>query len=506
MATEQIIVSIGAGYVNAGNDTSICIGGTATLFATGGSAGSIYTWNNGTIAQQNNVQPIITTQFIVDLTGGCSASDTVLVTVLPLPIISITASDDTICEGVSTQLNGLGATNYTWTSNPVDASLTGQSNIFNPNLSPIVTTTYTVTGTDNNTCVNTSSITITVNPIPTSAFTINPPAICIGETSTVSYNGTAGTTANYSWNFGGATNLGSGQGPYQVSSNTQGVYQITLTVTENGCISSNSSGDLTVNPIPTAQFTAMNIAGCSPLTAIFLDNSINTAPNSIYTWNFGDGGGAFGQNPTYTYNSPGVYSVSLTVSSSGACSNTQVQNALINVYPQPEGFIYINPRMVSIYEPKVNFYGTTTSPVTAWNWSITDGSVETHQNFEHLFRNTGTFTVMLVVENSYGCVDTIIDYVTVNPDHAFYVPTAFTPNGDGINDVFMASGEGIKEFDMSIFDRWGGLIYWNKDIMKGWNGVINGTKAQIGVYVYKIKYTDSMQQEYTVYGTVDLIR
>ncbi|NVO03830.1 MAG: gliding motility-associated C-terminal domain-containing protein, partial [Bacteroidetes bacterium] len=182
------------------------------------------------------------------------------------------------------------------------------------------------------------------------------------------------------------------------------------------------------------------------------------------------------------------------------------QNALINVYPQPEGFISINPRLVSNYEPKVNFYGTSTSPVSVWNWTISDGSSESNQNFEHIFRNTGTFSVMLVVENTFGCVDTVFDFVTVYPDHSFYVPNAFTPNNDGNNDVFMASGNGIRAFEMAIYNRWGEMIYWNKDIMKGWDGKINGRVAQMGVYVYKITYTDSMEQEYTVYGNFDLIR
>ncbi|NVO01748.1 MAG: PKD domain-containing protein, partial [Bacteroidetes bacterium] len=368
--TEQIIVSIGSGFVDAGNDTSICIGGTASLLATGATGTSVYSWQNGPVSAQYNVQPIVTTMYHVDLTGGCAASDSVLVTVLPLPVITITTSLDTICNGGTTQLNGLGATNYTWSSNPNDPSLAGQTNIANPIVTPIVTTTYTLAGTDLNTCANSSSITITVIPIPTSTFEINPADICIGQTSTLTYLGNASPTANYSWNFGGATTVGAGQGPYQLSSNTPGIYQVTLIVSANGCTSSNSVGTLTVNSLPTAQFSALNIAGCAPLATIFQDNSINTSPNATYSWNFGDGGGSSSQNPTYTYYNSGIYSVSLTVSNAGGCSNTQTQNALINVYPQPEGFISINPRLVSNYEPKVNFYGTSTSPVSVWNWSI----------------------------------------------------------------------------------------------------------------------------------------
>ena len=95
---------------------------------------------------------------------------------------------------------------------------------------------------------------------------------------------------------------------------------------------------------------------------------------------------------------------------------------------------------------------------------------------------------MLIVTNQFGCTDTITLKLTIGPDFSFYVPNAFTPNGDGVNNGFNGKGEGIAEYEMNIFDRWGELIFHSNSLTDNWDGVskFRATQCQQDVYVYKI--------------------
>ncbi|HOY31139.1 MAG TPA: gliding motility-associated C-terminal domain-containing protein [Bacteroidales bacterium] len=163
-------------------------------------------------------------------------------------------TDATICEGQSATLNGSGATTYSWSPGAGMAD----STIANPVVSPTVTTTYTLTGTGGNpNCPGTTTdvVTVHVNPIPTSDFTVSAPN-CINNSATVVYTGNASAGASYLWNFSGGTAIpGTGQGPHIVTWPASGNYDISLTINENNCIStqtvqtvlvSNLSNDTTI--------------------------------------------------------------------------------------------------------------------------------------------------------------------------------------------------------------------------------------------------------------------
>ena len=108
----------------------------------------------------------------------------------------------------------------------------------------------------------------------------------------------------------------------------------------------------------------------------------------------------------------------------------------------------------------------------------------------------------------HGCVDSITECITVNPLFGFYIPNAFTPNGDGINDVFMPKGTYVKDYEMYIFDRWGMKLFHSTDINNGWNGTVDGgtTIAQEDVYVYMIYVTDSQGNQHKYIGKVTLLK
>lgn len=118
----------------------------------------------------------------------------------------------------------------------------------------------------------------------------------------------------------------------------------------------------------------------------------------------------------------------------------------------------------------------------------------------------GSYEVTHVVNDQYGCMDTARREITIDPPFEVYVPNAFTPDGDGLNDVFRPEGDGMKTLHLQIFDRWGEMVFESKELEKGWDGTINGDPAPAGVYVYKCTVTGMNGEKKSVQGHLTLIR
>ena len=111
-----------------------------------------------------------------------------------------------------------------------------------------------------------------------------------------------------------------------------------------------------------------------------------------------------------------------------------------------------------------------------------------------------------MVTSSSGCVDTAYNKVVVYPSYSIYIPNAFSPDGDGINEIFKPQGRNITEYQFDIYDRWGVRLFSTDKFTEGWDGTVNGKIAPIGVYVYQIKFTAYAKYETVKIGKVSLIR
>lgn len=135
-------------------------------------------------------------------------------------------------------------------------------------------------------------------------------------------------------------------------------------------------------------------------------------------------------------------------------------------------------------------------------------------NVNHQFPDVGVYTVTLIVTDVNGCVDTIVKIINIQDPFAIFIPSIFTPNNDGKNDVFTPKGVNVdpNNFHMYIFDRWGEIIYhtttWANNQTEGWNGTKNNSgsykDAVLGVYVYKITCKDNDGNPYEYVGKVYL--
>ncbi|MCB0400849.1 MAG: gliding motility-associated C-terminal domain-containing protein [Flavobacteriales bacterium] len=297
--------------INAGSDIAICIGDSTQLIATGGLT---YTWQPGNTLTDSTIAnptafPTVTTDYTVfgTDTNGCSAFDTVQVVINPLPTISAGGSVQ-VCRGDSIQLNATGGVSYVWTPS---AGLSNDT-IANPMASPSSTTTYTVTGTDANGCMNSDSIEVTINQL--SVPDLSDTIICIGESLQLYVNGPAGAT--YNWTP--ATDLSDSTIANPITT-TQVTITYTVVVTDtNGC-KDTTSVLVNAEPKPTADFGMETTPYCDGILAEFTNLSIGS---STYTWDFGDGEQSTEINPEHLFLYGNTYTILLTAYHAGICTDT----------------------------------------------------------------------------------------------------------------------------------------------------------------------------------------
>jgi gliding motility-associated-like protein len=167
----------------------------------------------------------------------------------------------------------------------------------------------------------------------------------------------------------------------------------------------------------------------------------------------------------------------------------------------------VHPQVVSFFNAEVTFNDRTTgsSPPVSWLWDLGNGDTRNVPDFTYTYNDTGKFHVTLVVSDQYGCTDSTSSYVIVQPYSTIYFPNAFTPNGNGLNDMFKVLGTGISNFNIKIFDRWGKMVYTSNDMKSGWDGKYKGQKVQQGVYTYSVYYRDALKKEHIIYGKITLI-
>ena len=491
------------------NSSTICVGQeTATL--TAANAGT-YTWNPATTLSSSNGSPVTgtpttTTNYTVTGTdaNGCTNTATSTITVNPLPPVAVNSS--TICVGQETAtLTAANAITYTW--NP--AITLSSSNGSPVTGTPTTTTNYTVTGTDANGCVNTATSTIIVNPLPN--ITVNTATICVGQQIALL---TASGASTYTWN---PVNTLSGSFGPTVNGTPAITTNYTITGTDNNGCQSNATTTIVVNQLPIVT-TGSVTPGCVPLCTNLSVSS--NSPLSNYIWDFGNGQSQVQQTlapPSKSFitatcfSVAGTYVINLSVTDTNHCINTATTIAV--AYPLPTADFDFQPQPITILAPQVQFINQSSGIITNYTWNLGDiyntNDTSSLINPSHLYSDTGTYMVSLLVTTQKGCSATVTKPLIIKEAYVIYVPNAFTPNGDGENEMFKAVGEGINSFKLYIFDRWGNNLFYSEDINKGWEGNYLGKGNQImqeDVYVWKIDLVDFSNKGHSLHGTVTLLK
>lgn len=452
--TDQVDVVVNAlPNVGAGSNISICDLNGVILSGTGASS---YVWDNGVINDISFMSPVGTTTYTVIGTdvNGCSNTDNVDVTTLALPSV-IAGLDQEVCDGVSVVLNATGASSFIWSGGITNGIY------FNQNVGQVE---YIVTGTDANSCSNTDTVIVIVNPNPIINAGVDQ-QVCEGTGITLF---AAGSPALF-WN----NNVVNGV------RFIQGIGTMAYIVTDilpTGCFDSDTVA-VTVHPNPIVSASDVEIC-------IGEGVELNGEGAMHYTWtgNVQDG---------ITFYPEQSSSYTVTGYSSFGCSASAVAQVIVHQLPVAE----FNITQLSL---------TTTASTTgfdnlsigadAYSWDFGDFSADSYEfEPEHTYpsEGSGSYTITLTATTLYGCEDTRVKYVHVFQDYTIYVPNTFTPDYNGVNEVFKPEMEGFDpyEYTLYIFNRWGDLIFESHNMEIGWDGSFKGQAydSQDGVYTWKIE-------------------
>jgi gliding motility-associated-like protein len=482
-----------------------CFGGcnaSATALPTGGTAPYNYAWSSTASAQ--TAGSLCQGTYTVTITDNKNCTSTAIATITQPPAVNITAaSPGMVCIGQSTLLTASvsgGTPVYSITWNP--GAQTGAT------LSVQLTqaTTFTVSATDANGCTAvTQTLTVNTNPPLNIQTNVLTPA-CSGTTVTIKSQAAGGDgTYTYTW----LTTPQQNTQDVTVTATTPQTYTV---IVSDGCGTPNDTAMVTldVNPIPIPAFISDVTAGCPVLCVNFQDKStIAGGTITKWTWNFGDSTSIVPRSQA-CFDTPGKYSISLSVTSDKGCVATKSIVNMITVYNRPTAAFDVTPTTSTIQNPVFDF---TDQSVGAYSWlwdfgDPVDGKTSTSKNPTHIYSDTGNYCVLLTVKSAQACKDTATHCVDVKSEFAFFVPNAFTPNGDKINDTFNGKGIGIKKYKMIVFDRWGNLIFTTENLNMGWNGTTNGGSelVQQDVYVYKIILSDIFDKEHNYIGHVSMVK
>jgi gliding motility-associated-like protein len=472
------------------------------------------TWLDGSLLATSNIYDPASniTDIYAYVVGTSGCSDTAFIDVsVGAPFVLSVPNDTIVCENGQLNLfinasGGFGAP-YTesWSQ-----GLSGNGPF---TFIPAISACYDVFVTDANGCSSpTETICVNINP-PIIATASGVDSICSGDQALLESTAIGGNSGpyNYSWSTQG-TVLGMTE-DITVSPIVQTEYCVTVS---DNCETTPVTECVTVNtyPQPEPVFTSDINDGCYPIDVTFTNN---TDPGSIGTvsWDFGNGSTSSQTSGVQsTYNQPICYDVILTITSPQGCTQSEINTAMICPFDYPTADFQLSPNPTNVFDTDIYFTNTSSQDVINWQWDFGSETLPTSsidENPTAIFpgNEPGTYPIFLIVTNTNGCTDTVENTLIVNSIFTLYIPNAFTPDGDGINDSFYAQGAAVSsdDFSLMIFDRWGELIFETTDLTKRWDGYFKNRQAPIGSYAWKVNAKDLYtNQQYEYYGHVLIIR
>ena len=490
------------GTVTAGFSSNWNVLGAGSV-ATPGSLNTIYT-----------LSPVDTTNGYIDVvletTGGiCPVEDdTLRITFVNPPTVSA-GLDQSFCANEPIQLNGIisGANpSGSWSSTGTGTfspSNTILSTIYFPSAADVMNGNISLILTSSGSfgCIpDDDTLAVTFKAAPTVDFTFT--SACEGENTNFldASTTTDGVINSWSWDFGDLTNSIANNPihPYPAP----GSYTATLIATStNGC-QDTVSYVVDVNAVPVADF--IGEPACEEQITQFTDQSFISS-GSIVTWEWNFENGVLisnDQNPTYVFDTQGSFPVTLSVTSDLGCVGTL--NSSVNVLPGPIAAFTMSPNPALALENVAFTDMSTGDQLSIWYWNFGDGTGGNNQNEIYSYADGGDYLVTLEVTDINGCIDTTSQVISVALLPV--LPTAFTPNGDNSNDVFIIRGGPFTEVDFKVYNNWGQLIFSTTDANEGWDGTYNGANAPLGVYTWTFIVEIAGGRVITKSGDVTLIR
>lgn len=307
----------------------------------------------------------------------------------------------------------------------------------------------------------------------------------------------------YFWDFGDATTF-NGANPPPHSYNSTGVYTVRLIVVDTSACNSPDTMQQVVtiqNSFVVADATLPD-ASCFSASGIYF--SVNGAGYTSVLWDFGDGNTSSSPNVTHVFDT-GTYEVVLIVTNTNACNFSDTFKKTITIKPGPVANFTFKP---TVPEPNDSIhYFNSSLYALSYQWFFGDGTGSYVDNPVHFFKKTGWYETCLIANGYEGCADTICKRVYADIYPAVDVPTGFTPNGDGKNDMVYVRGAAIEKLDyFRIFNRWGQLVFETQNIEIGWDGSFEGKQQPVDSYAYVLEVTFVDGTKANKKGNITLLR
>jgi PKD repeat protein len=339
-------------------------------------------------------------------------------------------------------------------------------------------------------CVDSASALIDVYAQPDVEFLATPPIQMYPSTAVDVTNMSNPGNWEYHWSMGDGTSS-SQENPATHEYGQWGDFTIWLKASTPHCVDS-VAHTIRIEPaIPIAVFDSL-VPGCEPHAVQFRNNSIY---GESYLWEFGDGTSSTAFEPEHIYQESGIYNVKLTVTGEGG---TEVAYRQIEVYRMPEVDFRVAPDLVQLPEDEIKLFNLSKYGET-YLWDFGDGTTSVEENPRHLYTRVGQYDISLEVVTEDGCTDYLLKpaIVTVEGEGYIYFPNAFKPDLDGPNggyyslsepeknNIFHPYWQGVAEYNLEVYTRWGEKLFYSNDVNLGWDGYNEGTLSAQGVYVFR---------------------
>ncbi|MBU6157672.1 MAG: gliding motility-associated C-terminal domain-containing protein [Bacteroidetes bacterium] len=282
-----------------------------------------------------------------------------------------------------------------------------------------------------------------------------------------------------------------------------GTYKVELVLIDtNFCNVGQSFGtfNFQVTPNIRAGFGASN--GCAPYALRFQDSTVGA---QRYLWEVSDGQTSSDPNPQFQLNTPGIYTIKQTIFNDNSCNKIDSTTRSVEVSGAPSAGFSYSPLPPKENTP-TNFFSNTSADVVKWEWDFGDGSASEEKNPTHQFEATNFFRVCQTVTNANNCTDSACQSVEALVSILFDLPNAFTPNGDGMNDIFQVRGFGITNMTFRIFNRQGLLVFESKSPNIGWDGTYQNKPQPMDTYAWTLDIEYFNGEKTRKNGEVTLIR
>jgi len=367
-----------------------------------------------------------------------------------------------------------------------------------------------LTVTSNYGCSETYETTAKVYPLPEADFDFDIACKDFESEFSSASSISSGVVNQFRWSFGDTT-TSTLQNPKHIFQSS-GEFDVTFWAASNQSCADSITKQITVPETPEVGFQSFDTVVCSPAEVTLQNLSTLSAGTMTYEWFANDAFFGISETPEVKLENNGIepksFSIKLTATSDENCVASLVKNGFITVLPSPIADFKLGKDTIEPFDVIVPIENTSVNGVK-WLWDFDNGFKSSEFQPVYTYQEGGTYLIELKAENIWQCADSTFKKLVVDPFITMYIPSGFSPNGDGLNDVWEIQGfNENRELALRVYNRWGDLIYFTDDLSKPWDGVDaqSGKLVQAGVYVYKLRFYAGDDEVKEMNGEITVLR